>query len=75
MAVLAGFLCCGLPTLTVTKGHFIFIFEFNRFRLIMVASSSHRNEPSCYTKRQGILDKQNNCKVVKKIAPWNYLLG
>jgi hypothetical protein len=41
----------------------------------MVASSARRNEPSCYTKGQGILDKQNNCKVVKKTAPWNYLLG
>jgi hypothetical protein len=64
-----------LATLTVTKGHFIFIFEFNRFRLIMVASSACGNEPSCYAKGQGILDKQSVCKVVKKTAPWNYLLG
>jgi hypothetical protein len=49
--------------------HFIFIFEFNRFRLFMVASSACGNEPSCYTKGQGILNKQSNCKVVKKTAP------
>jgi hypothetical protein len=61
--------------LTIKKGHFIFIFEFSRFRLIMVASSARGNEPSCCTKGQGILDKQSNCKVVKKTAPWNYLLG
>jgi hypothetical protein len=41
----------------------------------MVASSAHGNEPSCYAKGQGIVDKQSICKVVKKTAPWNYLLG
>jgi hypothetical protein len=37
----------------------------------MVASSAFGNEPSCCIKWQGILDKQNNCKVVKKTASWN----
>jgi len=41
----------------------------------MVAYSACGNETSCYTKGQGINDKQNNCKVVKKTALWDYLLG
>jgi len=41
----------------------------------MVAYSAHGNETSCNTKGQGINDKQSNCKVVKKTAPWDYLLG
>jgi hypothetical protein len=71
---LAGFLYCGFATLTIKKGQFIFILEFNRFRLTVIASFACGNEPSCYTKGQGILNKQSNCKVVKKTAPWDYLL-